>query len=648
MPDSIANRSGTVLSRLEMCRDIMKLRDSAEKAPAATKDRAETLARRRIESLRTVLLNRPGRTMADDLLSPIVGYRGLLDLLEAAQNQPKDKRLRVAIYAKEIRKMLTTIVRAELESGIVDGISNIWMDAESPTKIDQLVNDIIADSADMSIVDSSVDSHITRGKFGEDLREEVAKAAGTAGALTIQSLRIEDINPELAAELAAAKAELDRLYDHYSQINRDRIEAKRGIEDDEERSRVDQQFREEQNNAYADFLKYSEESMRETQSKVHEALKQGLELAQKPIADVGRKALEDVLSASPISQEQADIWAARVEITKAATNRLKKMGYAPEAFRADMAEFYRFTGGRVSKVKIDSKGDRRANATQITSHGTTGSVFLDSDFTKRTLWHELAHHLEADPVARQASGRLIRRRSVDGKSYSLRSLTGNKGYQSSEVAFKDGFFSPYVGKIYRDGITEVFSMGVESFSDPLLLGRRMADDPQTLEFVAGYLKEDITPEARAFMALRDIMDEINSEAKEKEADTADELIAKLASEIEITNDTDKGWVDDWYSLRAYKGKQIGTFEGWYILEDRVRNYSAGGRKTPGYVLLNPKTEPDPYFPNEKVRKVVNLMNLASRDKATLRAAISVFKKTGRFPGISDMNNVAFLLSHINQ
>ena len=630
MPDNRVAAAGSVSRRLSMCQALLYLRKAIDAAPLEKRDRAKVLGAVRIQVLRNGLLGRSGGPI-DDVLNPALAVDALGKFMSDAADKPPEERARVATYVAEIASMLHRMLSTErglgFDTGPADAINELrWSAVAQQSEVPE-------------VSDAAVDGHITRGKFDDALREQAASASSAAGSLTVRSLRIEDVAPELAEEVAAVNMEAARLLEAYRSMTR---ESRDGLSQDEVH-----QLNEAQAKAYEAYWFYSNDTAGDLNARVNKALSVALEAAQKPIADVGRQAIDDVLSASGITQEEADAWAADVEITRAAANRLKKFGYAVESVRADMAEFYRMTRGRVSKVKIDSKGDRRANATDISSHGTSGTVFLGNAFTKRTLWHELAHHIEADPVARKSSGRLIKRRSVDGKAYKLSNLTGNPAYRHNEIAYKDGFFDHYVGKIYQNGITEVFSMGVESFSDPLLLGRRIAEDPQTLEFVAGYLKAEIDPLERTFLDLRNLFEEMTSEVGEKEADTLGALLETLAARIKIDPDTDKEWVKDEPFPSQYKGKQIGVFDGWKILEDRVRDYYlSGGRKVPGYMLFKRMREPDRHFP-ELMREFSLTHSIPSRDKGVLKAYLAVFQKTGTFPNPGQMNNVAFLQSHVD-
>jgi hypothetical protein len=124
---------------------------------------------------------------------------------------------------------------------------------------------------------------------------------------------------------------------------------------------------------------------------------------------------------------------------------------------------------------------------------------LGQKFDKRVLFHELAHLLEQDPAAQQAAQGFLIKRRTSTTTKSLRKMTGNKGYRPTEEAYPDSFIDPYIGKYYERGETEVFSMGVESFSHPSLLALRIAKDPEMFALVAGFLQSAQNP---LFLAMK--------------------------------------------------------------------------------------------------------------------------------------------------
>lgn len=294
--------------------------------------------------------------------------------------------------------------------------------------------------------------------------------------------------------------------------------------------------------------------------------------------------MREVFAGSDISEERAAAWSnQQVTITPAAARRLKKAGYPPESVLRDAAEFYRLCRGRIEKVVIDSQGDRRANANSIDNHGSAGIINLGSQFDKRVLWHELGHHIEANPVAAAAAGLFIRVRSEDGKQYPLRKLTGSKFYSPREVAFKNGFFSPYVGKVYSDGKTEVFSMALESFSDPILLARRIAADPRTFEFVIGYLSSPKTEIESMHLAMRQSMREVNESAKAESDSTASEINRRESAKVRLVPASSLPDEIDpriHSRLSSYRWKVVGYFppvSGVYhvMVDGKARNGKTG-------------------------------------------------------------------------
>ncbi|PKF35551.1 hypothetical protein [Acinetobacter proteolyticus] len=228
------------------------------------------------------------------------------------------------------------------------------------------------------------------------------------------------------------------------------------------------------------------------------------------------KAVKDaVLAQSKVTYEDAKNWVSnQVTITAAVINKMKKNGITQDQFNKDLQDFFVITNGRLGKIIIDTKNHDRAYASGTNDHTREGVVMLDNRFEQRTLWHELAHHLEADDALNMVANEYIRSRSLDGdNTHQLRKLVGNKAYGTDEIAYKTDMFNHYVAKIYKSGITEVYSMGVEAFYDEESLFNIMLKDPKTLEFVSAALMQ--TPEEidRINQKLRDSLLDVNAEAE---------------------------------------------------------------------------------------------------------------------------------------
>ncbi|SFL23978.1 hypothetical protein SAMN05216302_104613 [Nitrosomonas aestuarii] len=271
----------------------------------------------------------------------------------------------------------------------------------------------------------------------------------------------------------------------------------------------------------------------------YEKKQERIEELKKQIAPVGNEFISTLLDVSKVTQEQAESWAGAQKITKSALTRLKKLGYAEVDIRRDMAEFYRITGGKLRQIIIDNNGSRRANTNGIGSVEDT-VIYPDSRFNKTVLWHEMAHHLEADPIAKDASNGFLVKRRKDSKVYSLRSLTGNRGYRSNEVAYADDFINPYIGKVYRDETTEVWSMGVQYLSNPQDAALMLAKDPEMAALMAGYLQADLTPAMKALQSIQDHAKDKVEAQRDNEQKQYEDAIAKLARGVKFVND---GWFD---------------------------------------------------------------------------------------------------------
>lgn len=285
----------------------------------------------------------------------------------------------------------------------------------------------------------------------------------------------------------------------------------------------------------------------------------------------GRPILDKLLAASPVSQEQADAWAAEQVIDANAKAKLKRLGYPPEQVVRDMAEYYRLSGGKASAIRIGIDGGRRANAVGVTARTDEKVINLGSRFNKTVLFHELAHHLENDPIAMAASNGFLKRRRESDTKFTLRSLTGNKGYGPMEVAYKDGFIDPYVGKVYPGGITEVFSMGVQYLANPSHAAILAAKDPHMLELITGYLSAPLTPAMHAKLNMHQGVVSDLQDKRSTEAEQYEKAMALLADEVTIVQ-------DDWFETldaNSDLGYKVHDFVLW-------RSTKRGGDK-PVYV-----------------------------------------------------------------
>lgn len=390
--------------------------------------------------------------------------------------------------------------------------------------------------------------------------------------------------PEIAELRKSANDEYDRLHDTLSKLIE--INAANGY-DKEEIDRAADEFEAVMVKKEAAWKRISEIT-----NKKYADRNERIAQLKDSIAPIGRRVIDTLLNSSKITQEQADSWANNQTIEKSALTRLNKMGYQEADVRRDMAEFYRITGGKLRQVRIETDGSRRANASGI-DHFEDNVIRPGSGFNKSVLWHEMAHHLEADPAAKAASnGYLIKRRKSD-MVYSLRSLTKNRGYRSNEVAYSDDFINHYIGKVYRDQTTEVWSMGIQYLANPYDAAMMVAKDPEMAALMAGYLQADLSP---AMKALQTVQNSAKDQAQEKRAQAKseyDQALDRLADGIKIIDD---GWfskldpVDQGNILSRWGGigdpdaKFVGSWGGYRVFTGKFRNVSTK-RKANGYAVV---------------------------------------------------------------
>lgn len=614
MAEKYAGGGRTVAVRLGMCNDLLNFRKKIDAASEAQKINVTVMAGRRIKAIRGVLLGRAGISLADEMLVPGEAAARLMAALESVKDSPSHIKVSTAAYVKGIMQTISVIQNAEVRVGASDPVRGVWND------LAMALSGLLPDGGanNRALATPVIDNCLSVGKWGQEAADALAKAATGGNDADIQIDGFIRMKAAAFDKVEAQRVELSKKIDDL------RFKAQAAyLETGFDSGGKDiQAFSE----AYYKFLDEVYTPVLDAKNEVAQAARKK---AQSDMAQAGSKIIASVMDKSSITPDDATRWANAQEVTPQAVNRLKGLKYPLPQFRADMAEFYRFTGGRVTSVRVHSQGDRRANATDIEAHGKVGTINLATSFNKRVLWHELAHHMEADPVAKMAAGQFIRRRSVDGKTHSLRSLTGNTGYRPNEIALKGDFFSPYIGKIYADGVTEVFSMGIESFSDPEMLARRAIQDPKTLEFVAGFVKAPVDPLAKAHMALREIVTAMQGDVTQATAGLVNNKIEMLSGSVELTPDTDTTWQQgDW---RLSKWTQLGRFEesGYYLLTGKVRGLTK--RLCNGLVLAR-----------REGSGWLSTTEMPGTDQSTVKAMYALYRKNGVMPNYYSMNNADYI------
>lgn len=197
-----------------------------------------------------------------------------------------------------------------------------------------------------------------------------------------------------------------------------------------------------------------------------------LEKATQPATDFTRK----LLSTSTLSRQDSEAIAKKIK---------KPSGYKTKdpQLTDRLADFMQLTNGK------GSQSLNRVTITRQRAHATRdGLARYYGKGRHDVLYHEMAHHAEfEDKALEKVAGDWVKSRA-SGDMRSLRDITGSKFYKRSEKAYPDEFITPYVGKIYRDGGTEVLSVGMEHFASPELMVRLAAKDPDHFALILGMMR----------------------------------------------------------------------------------------------------------------------------------------------------------------
>lgn len=561
--------------RARLCSELMQLGQSYEHMLPINRAKSGPLMKARVMALRRSLTGRnadaPGAEL-DPLLvvEKRLAYFG--EQITFANELPPAQR---AIHLRRLGDL-----SAGLQATFGRNKDIIW-DTPERNLLQKAINNDPAIALAMprfdeyKLYEPEVNELVAAGAIDADLSLELDKVMRESGA--VEPISIATIDPALAQETSKAS--------HDNKVNMKVLSEKEKTLRMLRTPEAEAQYKE----AYEAYLHHYRNvyvPLVERGNAKVQAASDAVNQGAGGVREVGEKILAKVLNSSAIDKATAKAWADAQEITPAAVRRLAKIGYLVAQVREDMAEFYRLTGGRIARARLHSKGDRRANATDIGEHGKPGTIHLDTNFTKRTLWHELGHHIEADPAAKMVAGQMIRRRAKSSVPAQLRKITGNTSYGRREVALQNGFFSSYIGKLYNDGCTEVFSMGLETFSNPVLLAHRMHKDPQTLAMVAGYVSRPISDLEKQMISLQGLLVQASEDSESGVESQIAAVVGALAARAPVT----KTEIPEFpWNRPVALDKLVGFIPstGHWVFTGKVRN-SITGRLLAGHYLANEK------------------------------------------------------------
>lgn len=202
------------------------------------------------------------------------------------------------------------------------------------------------------------------------------------------------------------------------------------------------------------------------------------------LAKSSKKLLRKLLADSPVTEKEATEFADSIEIKKSLFKT-----YPEEEIRSDIAEFYKITGGRLRKLEI------KTTPTRAFAQLGKGSISLTKRSDKSVLWHEMGHLFETDAGVAAATKGFLARRTKGESPRRLRDIVPNTNYRRDEISRPDSFYNAYVGKLYGGNTTEVVSMAIQEFTDPVKMSQLYVDDREMFELMVGIMKG--TPEHRS-------------------------------------------------------------------------------------------------------------------------------------------------------
>lgn len=132
-----------------------------------------------------------------------------------------------------------------------------------------------------------------------------------------------------------------------------------------------------------------------------------------------------------------------------------------------------------SQVKFTSNNNNRGSYRSYTSEVCTTPGW---DTSRETIIHELGHHLEynGSNALQSKARKFLNYRTKGERSKKLKTIT-HVDYDDDEWAKPDKFMSPYMGKIYYGGSTEIISMGLQYlYEKPAVFART---DPEYFNFM---------------------------------------------------------------------------------------------------------------------------------------------------------------------
>lgn len=237
----------------------------------------------------------------------------------------------------------------------------------------------------------------------------------------------------------------------------------------------------------------------------------------KNLAGISRKDKELIGVMAQMRSEILRSNANKVQVNAIVKNLdIIKGGSKEGKVRSQLAEFAQMFKGKGFANVVDTKGEVYPLTSVFVDKGrawaNTSMGHMQVDGSKGTVFHEMAHFLENQrPWLKSFSEKWRNGRAWDKTTvnemfegrpptpvrsiksggrqlpvYKMEDLNGGRyRTEKDEVGVIDEFLTPYMGRVYKKGYTEVISVAMEHFATPEGMARLRRAHPELFEMVVG-------------------------------------------------------------------------------------------------------------------------------------------------------------------
>lgn len=646
------NTAQVVNQRLKYCDELMQMHTRKERNGAVLsmyKNREKF--NKKMNLLRSLITGKPVSKSDAIMVSQSAAtthIHGILDQYNLSNDVVEKTKI-----AYDLANIVSALKFKEIDS------ESRGKGAYSYTQMDATLLQILDDESKKSneVISAIVSNSKINGLFNQEhaknLQSQLSEVVREHNA-EVSRLRVEVIIPRNTVK----EENINRLYDEF-------LEKSNLITDDLELLELNVQYQALYEDERDKFKAFMAETLAEGERHFLE-IQQQLQSSKIKMAEDIKNA---VLAQSSVTDEDAQKWLDKnVTITNEIRKKCKKNNISVEKFNQTIKDFYIISNGRLGNIKIDTQNLKRAYASRILDQNIEGFVMLDNDFSLRVLWHELAHHLEVDAGIRMLNGAYIKSRSLDGgKLHTLRSLTGNNAFDYSEMAYKTTMFNHYAAKIYKDGCTELSSMGLDSFYDPNMLFEILQNDPESLAFITGLVMMPKSETDDLTKDMRDTLVDNNAEVENNELQMMTQKLADLSgipqfskggfSMSDLPKEDAENFLDQLGAV-VFGTVVIPDKGKYYLLSSSKVRVGYRGRAMKGVIAISAevaergKDDTYPVFITGSGALRPESMPIQTQDIEKIKAMLLISLTVGHIYGIKDtkgeMNEGYFAYPHISR